>query len=34
MDFTKIDKADLGSPPREISNDGLKIFVALAFLGD
>ena len=31
MDFTKIDQADLDSPCRELSNDGLQIFVALRF---
>ena len=29
MDFTKIDKADLDSPRRELSNGGLKSVVIL-----
>ena len=29
MTFTKLDQADLNSPCRELSNGGLKIFVAL-----
>ena len=29
MDFTKIDKADLDSPRRELSNGGLKSVVTL-----
>ena len=29
MDFTKIDKADLNSPRRELSNGGLKSVVTL-----